>query len=362
MLKLKSALILIILASVILAPLTLNAQKVQELPRKTVNFDNDWRFLKSDSGGAENPLFDDSSWRKLDLPHDWSIEGPYDKTNPTGRGGGYLPAGIGWYRKDFTISEADRGKKFFIEFDGIMANSDVWINGFHLGNRPFGYISFSYDLTDHLKFGKGESNVLSVRADNSDQPASRYYAGAGIYRHVRLVVTGRLHIEKWGVYISPSQVTDKKADVNIETGIVNESSSSTSVILETVLLDPAGKIVRSAETKQTVPSGKSVKVKQALEITEPLLWDINQPNLYRAITKIRTGNNTIDEQVNFFGIRDSRFEAATGYWLNGRNIKIKGVCLHHDGGALGSAVPLRVWEQRLELAQRGRSECNSPGT
>jgi len=349
MLKLKSAVILLFGISVILAPLTLKAQKAGETPRKTVNFDNDWLFLKGDAEGAENPSFDDSSWRKLNVPHDWSIEGPYDKTNPTGRGGGYLPAGIGWYRKDFVVSEADRGKKFFIEFDGIMANSDVWINGVHLGNRPFGYIRFGYEVTDHLKYGKGESNILSVKADNSDQPASRYYAGAGIYRHVRLVIANPVHVEMWGVYISASQVTGKKAVVNIETNIINGSTSSAAVILETSILDPAGKIVRSAETKQSVSSGKSVKVKQALEITDPLLWDIDQPTLYRAITKIRTGKNTIDEQVNFFGIRDSRFEAATGYWLNGRNIKIKGVCLHHDGGALGSAVPLRVWEKRLTL-------------
>lgn len=347
----KPKFILLLLAglSVILVTLPLKAQKTEDTQRKTINFDNEWRFLKGDTGGAENPLFDDSSWRKLDVPHDWSIEGPYDKTNPTGRGGGYLPAGIGWYRKNFTLSEIDRVKKIFIEFDGIMANSDVWINGVHLGNRPYGYISFGYDLTGHLKFGKGESNVLAVRADNSDQPASRYYAGAGIYRHVRLVITGRLYIEKWGVYILPSQVTDKKADINIEAGIINESPSSSSIILETIILNPAGKIAGSAETKQIVPPGKSVKVRQAMEITEPLRWDIDQPNMYRAVTRIRSGKNTVDEQVNYFGIRDSRFEAATGYWLNGRNIKIKGVCLHHDGGAFGSAVPLAVWEKRLEL-------------
>lgn len=349
MLKLRSAIVLMIWASVILAPLTIKAQKAQESTRKIVNFDNDWRFFKGDAGGAENPLFDDSSWRKLDVPHDWSIEGPYDKTNPTGRGGSYLPAGIGWYRKAFSLTEADRGKKFFIEFDGIMANSDVWINGVHLGNRPFGYISFSYDLTNHLKYGKGESNILSVKADNSDQPASRYYAGAGIYRHVRLVITSPVHVEMWGVYISASEVTGKKATVNIETGIKNESPSASAIILESSIFNPTGKVVRSAETKQTVPSGKSVKVKQAFDIADPLLWDIDQPDLYRAVTKIKTGKNIIDEQVNFFGIRDSRFEAATGYWLNGRNIKIKGVCLHHDAGALGSAVPLRVWEKRLAL-------------
>jgi beta-galactosidase len=328
---------------------TLQGQRAEETSRKIMNFDNDWRFLKDDATGAETPLYDDSSWRKLDVPHDWSIEGPYDKTNPTSRGGGYLPAGIGWYRKSFTVSEADARQKVFIEFDGVMANSDVWINGFHLGKRPYGYSSFNYDLTDHLKSGKGESNIISVRADNSNQPASRYYTGAGIYRHVRLVVTNNVHIEQWGVYISTSQVNDKKAVVNLQTNIINESSSANSIILETSIIDPAGKIVRSAETKQSVPPGKSVIVNQSLEVTDPMLWDIVQPNLYKAVTKIKSAKKTIDEQTNIFGIRDSRFEAATGYWLNGKNIKIKGVCLHHDAGALGAAVPLRAWESRLDL-------------
>jgi beta-galactosidase len=329
--------------------LNLYAQNVKETSRIVLNFDSDWRFLKGDAAGAENSSFDDSQWRNLNVPHDWSIEGPYDKTNPTSRGGGYLPAGIGWYRKKFTVSEAGSKQKVFIEFDGVMANSDVWINGFHLGKRPYGYSSFSYDLSGHLKSGKGESNILSVRADNTTQPASRYYAGAGIYRHVRLVITNQVYFEQWGVYISASQVSDKKAVINLQSMIINESSSSYPIILETTIFDPSGKIVKSAESKQSVPSGKSVTVNQSVEVIDPLLWDIEQPNLYKAITRIKSSKNTIDEQTNLFGIRNSRFEAATGYWLNGKNIKIKGVCLHHDGGALGSAVPLRVWERRLEL-------------
>jgi beta-galactosidase len=329
--------------------LNLYAQNVKETSRIVLNFDSDWRFLKGDAAGAENSSFDDSQWRNLNVPHDWSIEGPYDKTNPTSRGGGYLPAGIGWYRKKFTVSEAGSKQKVFIEFDGVMANSDVWINGFHLGKRPYGYSSFSYDLSGHLKSGKGESNILSVRADNTTQPASRYYAGAGIYRHVRLVITNQVYFEQWGVYISASQVSDKKAVINLQSMIINESSSSYPIILETTIFDPSGKIIKSAESKQSVPSGKSVTVNQSVEVIDPLLWDIEQPNLYKAITRIKSSKNTIDEQTNLFGIRNSRFEAATGYWLNGKNIKIKGVCLHHDGGALGSAVPLRVWERRLEL-------------
>jgi beta-galactosidase len=327
----------------------LQAQKPEKTSRVVLNFDKDWRFLKDDVLGAETPSFDDSKWRKLDVPHDWSIEGPYDINNPTGRGGGYLPAGIGWYRKSFKLNDIDASNKFYIEFDGVMANSDVWINGFHLGNRPYGYTSFCYDMTGHLKFGKSESNILSVRADNSNQPASRYYSGAGIYRHVRLVFTNPVHVEHWGVYVSASQVTNKNAVINIQTTIINESASISQLVLETTILDPLGKMVKSVESRQSVPSAKSVTVNQSVEVTDPQLWEINTPNLYKVLTRIKSSEKTIDDQTSTFGIRDSRFEAATGYWLNGKNIKIKGVCLHHDAGAFGSAVPLRAWERRLEL-------------
>lgn len=349
MAKLKLSHLLIFCFVLFLTTNPIQAQTGKETSRKVLNFDQDWRFLKEDAPGAEVSAFDDSKWRKLDVPHDWSIEGPYDKENLTSRGGGYLPSGIGWYRKSFTVSESDAKQKFFIEFDGVMANSDVWINGFHLGKRPYGYISFSYDLSGHLNFGIGKTNILAVRADNSVQPASRYYSGAGIYRHVRLVVTNPIHLEQWGVYISTSQVSGKKATVNLQSKVLNESSSSSSVVLETTVFDPSGKMIQSTESRQSIAAGQAAMINQSMELLNPQLWDIIQPNLYRAVTKIKSGKNTIDEQTNIFGIRDSRFEAATGYWLNGKNIKIKGVCLHHDGGAMGAAVPLGVWERRLEL-------------
>ena len=216
-------------------------------------------------------------------------------------------------------------------------------------NGRNGYTSFSYDLTGHLKSGKGESNIIAVRADNTSQPASRYYAGAGIYRHVRLVVTNPLHIEHWGIYISALQVSGKKAVVKLQTTVINESSASNSILLETTILDPSGKTVKTVSSKETVPEGKSISVNQSTEVTDPILWDIEKPGLYTAKTTIISGKKIIDEQTSSFGIRDSRFDAATGYWLNDKNIKIKGVCLHHDAGGLGSAVPLRAWERRLEL-------------
>lgn len=349
MLNLKYSFVLSFCFLFVIMPSILNGQEEKLTGRTVLNFDAGWHFLKDEIIGAEDPSFDDSEWRILDVPHDWSIEGPYDRSNPTSRGGGYLPAGVGWYRKSFALSESNANKKVFIEFDGIMANSDVWINGFHLGKRPYGYISFSYDITDHLQFGEGKPNVISVRADNTIQPASRYYAGAGIYRHVRMVITDPVHIDHWGVYISTSEIDGKRAKVNLQTKIINESSSTNQIALVTTILNPEGKSVRTTEALQSILPGSSITVNQTIEVVNPKLWDIDQPNMYVAVSRIKKGANTVDQQTNNFGIRNSEFKAATGYWLNGKNIKIKGVCLHHDAGALGSAVPLRAWEKRLEL-------------
>src|SRR3954465_695167 len=184
------------------------------------SFDADWRFFKGDAVGAEVSGFDDSSWRKLDVPHDWSIEGPFDPKNPTGGAGGFLPAGVGWYRKHFTLTPAYKDRRVSIEFDGVMANSDVWINGFHLGKRPYGYVSFVYDLTGHLNFDK--DNIIAVRADNAQHPPSRWYTGAGIYRHVRLVTTNPEHFAQWGVFVTTPQVNAKQAKVHISGEVVNQ--------------------------------------------------------------------------------------------------------------------------------------------
>ena len=173
-------------------------------------------------------LLTDSNWRKLDVPHDWSIEGSFDQKNPTGAAGGFLPAGVGWYRKQFTLPESQARRRVFIEFDGVMANSDVWINGVHLGHRPFGYVSFRYELTDHLNFGK-TPNVIAVRVDNSGQPASRWYAGAGIYRHVRLTITDPVHIDHWGTFVTTPEVSAAKATVSVQSTVVNQSETARDV-------------------------------------------------------------------------------------------------------------------------------------
>lgn len=317
--------------------------------RITTSFDLDWRFLKADAPGAEKPDFDDAAWRTLNAPHDWSIEGPYDRNNPTDRGGGYLPSGIGWYRKHFTLPADYAQRRVFIDFDGVMAHSDVWINGFHLGKRPFGYISFRYELTGHLNFGDNKPNILAVRADNAAQPASRWYTGAGIYRHVRLVVTDPVHIDQWGVFVTTLKVTPDLAVVHVQTTVVNQSDTPREVTLQTTIFAPDSQTVQSAEATQLIPPGKSVDFQQDISLNNPQLWNLDKPNLYRAFSKLRAAGATLDDDITPFGIRQFKFEAATGFWLNGKNMKLKGVCLHHDAGGLGAAVPSRAWERRFEL-------------
>lgn len=315
------------------------------------NFDHDWAFIQEDATGAEKTDYDASKWRKLNVPNDWSIEGAYDKANLTARGGGYLPSGIGWYRKSFSLDENLSGKKISIEFDGVMANSDVWINGFHLGKRPYGYISFNYDLSKHLNFGKGKTNIIAVKADNTVQPASRYYTGAGIYRHVRLVATDPIHIDNWGVFITTPEASAQKATVKVQTAVSNESTKAAQITVETSVLDGTGKVVKIVQSKQSIAANQSIKLDQSIELSNPKLWNVETPNLYQTLTKVIMGGKVIDDQLNSFGIRTFKFDAATGFWLNGKNFKLKGACLHHDGGAVGAAVPLSVWEFRLKKLQ-----------
>ncbi len=319
--------------------------------RATNYFDADWRFFKGDAQGAERPEFDDAAWRRLDVPHDWSIEGPFDEQNPTGKDGAYLPAGVGWYRKHFDVPAVDSKRRVFVEFDGVMANSDVWVNGHHLGKRPYGYIGFQYELTDHLNFGK--SNVIAVRADNTGQPASRWYTGAGIYRHVRLVTTNPVHIEHWGTFVTTPRVTNTDATVNVRGTVVNQSSQARNVALQVQLLNPDGKVVGTAETKpRQLAAGETADFTQEVVVKNPARWDISNPALYKAVARVRAAGRVLDDETITFGIREFKFEPATGFWLNGRNFKLKGICLHHDGSAFGAAVPLRVWERRLEVLRQ----------
>lgn len=314
----------------------------------TEPLDDHWFFLKADAPGAEAGHFPDSSWRVVNVPHDWSIEGPFAETNPAGGAGAFLPSGVVWYRKHFPLHDVPSYQHVFVEFDGVMANSDVWINGFHLGHRPSGYVSFSYELTSHVQFGG--DNVLAVRADTSEQPASRWYAGAGIYRHVRLVFADPVHILENGVFIHTPDVSATQATVSVETSVTNATEASQVIAVRTRLLWPDGTILGTNNTSssQSIAPGAVGPYQQQIRLPNPELWNLDFPKQYIALSEVYDGTNCLDRQLTRFGIRDAHFEADTGFWLNGKNLKIKGVCLHEDGGAFGAAVPLAIWEERLK--------------
>ena len=275
------------------------------------------------------------------------IEGSFDSGSPGGSGAGFIDAGIGWYRKDFTLPENIKDKKVFIEFDGVYMNSDVWINGFHLGNRPYGYSSFQYELTKHLKYGN-EKNVLAVKV-NVQQPCSRWYSGAGIYRNVRLTITDPVHIAHWGTYVTTPDVSESEAAVRIETKIQNQSSSTKEVTLESTILDKLGNKVGKTNSLQKVEADSSGTFEQYIKLENPKLWSLESPTLYRVESKVVVNGNSVDDNETPFGIRTSEFTTDKGFFLNGKHVDIKGVCLHHDLGCLGTAVNKRAIERELEI-------------
>src|SRR5713226_3944737 len=317
------------------------------LQRQTVNFDHTWRFHLGDVAGAQNAEFADTGWRTLDVPHDWSIEGEFSEQNLAGVGGGALPGGVGWYRKRFAVPAADSGKLIFVEFDGVYRNSEVWINGQYLGKRPYGYSSFRYDLTPHLHY-RGR-NVLAVRVDNSQQPNSRWYSGSGIYRHVRLVTTGPVHVDQWGTYVTTPTASADSARVTIRTTIRNARRAEQAIALRTTIYDSGGKEVAVISTHGPVPGDSVTEIAQDLTIARPALWSLERPYLYRAVSRVTCGTTVCDDYTTPFGVRSFVFRADSGFFLNGRPVKIRGVCLHHDLGALGAAVNTRAIERQLEI-------------
>jgi beta-galactosidase len=310
------------------------------------NFDAGWTFYKGDAKGAENAAYDDADWRKLDLPHDWSIEGPYSASNASGTG--FLPGGIGWYRKAFQLPEAQRGHKVFIEFDGVYRDSDVWINGRHLGHRPYGYSSFEYDLTPYVNFG-AQPNVVAVRVDHSEAADSRWYTGSGIYRHVWLTATEPVHVAHWGAYVYTPLVREADALVSVETRVVNESKAAAAVRLVTSIEEAGGREVASAAGERQLAPGETGTFAQQVVTPNPKLWSHEAPYLYTAVTRVYAGGKLSDEYRTVFGIRTIRFDPDKGFFLNGKPEKLKGVCLHHDLGALGAAFSEAALHRRLVL-------------
>lgn len=324
---------------------TNNGQKTPVRTRTNIGFD--WRFSRGDIEGADRVGFDASDWRIVDLPHDWSIEGPFAEDNPTEQQGGYVPAGVGWYRKTLDIPSELEGKAITIEFDGIYRNSDVWVNGKHLGNRPNGYISFSYDLTPHLEYG-GE-NTIAVRVDNSQQPNSRWYSGSGIYRHVWLSVTNKIHVAHWGTYVTTPEVTRRSASVRVRTEVVNETSQRKQVEIVTRIMGPGGEMLEAVSAHCLTDASTTHEFDQEALVANPKLWSIDDPKLYRVETIVKTGGAIVDSYTTPFGIRTIRFDANEGFFLNERNVKLQGVCIHHDAGCVGAAVPDQVIERRLKI-------------
>ena len=314
--------------------------------RQRLSMDPEWRFMLGDPAGAERPSFDDRSWRRLDLPHDWSIEGTMRQDAPGGGQFAFLPGGIGWYRKAFRMPQGTRGLEARLEFDGVYMNSDVWINGVHLGKRPYGYISFAYDISHHLVPGV---NVVAVRVDNSSQPNSRWYSGSGIYRHVWLTLSDSLHVAHWGTYVTTPRADSTRADVVVRTRLENDRSTARRGTLRSIVLDDGGREVARADTAFTLAAGQRLELEEQLGVTTPRLWSVARPYLYSLRTELLEGSRPVDVVTTPFGIRSMAFDKDRGFLLNGRHVKLNGVNLHHDAGGLGAAVPEGVWERRLAL-------------
>lgn len=302
------------------------------LARDRQLFDSGWLFVLGNDDDMAKADYDDSGWRLLNLPHDWAIEGDFRDGNPSGAGGGALPGGIGWYRKHFTLTANQlKGKKYFIAFDGIYMNSTVYVNGKDVGHRPYGYSSFEYNITDELKPG---DNVIAVKVDNSDQPNSRWYSGCGIYRHVWLTATAPLHFDHWGIQV----VTNVKGGVDVKANYTDEEQSGVHPSIRNTVYDANGKVVATKESETP---------EQQLKVSKPHLWSTDDPYIYNVKTELILDGKTVDAVYTTTGFREFRFDAKTGFWLNGKNFKINGVCEHHDLGALGAAFNEDAMHRKL---------------
>lgn len=327
--------------------------------REILLLDNNWYFINKEIVNGESPQSDYSSWQKVSVPHDWAIRGNFDMNLDkqyvqvsedndkefklrTGRTGALPMFGVGWYQKVLPLSAGDAGKSIFIEFDGAMSLAKIYLNGEFIGEWPYGYSSFSLELTKYIRFGK--ENVLAVRLENKPE-SSRWYAGAGIYRNVRLVKTNPVHIAHWGTYITTPVITKKSAVVNIGTEINCPDNQTNDIRLITSVYSKAGLKIATVKSKQK-PADK-LKFNQKLKISNPDLWSVTSPNLYTAISEVYVKNQLVDTYKTTFGCRSIRFDKNKGFFLNEKPLKIKGVCLHHDLGPLGAAVNYRATERQL---------------
>lgn len=323
-------------------------------PRERMDFNGDWTFNLGDVPEASDPEFDDSGWRKLDLPHDWAVEGDFSQDAPSGTGGGALPGGTGWYRKTFFVPEEQSDMLWRLDFDGVYMNAEVFVNGQSLGVRPYGYISFGYDISPLLRWG--EKNVVAVRVDNSDQPNSRWYSGCGIYRNVWMTRTGRVRVAPNGTYVVPCAETHDTGRFLVHTDIMTEDDESEQVLLRQIVIDASGKEVGRVEDVVSVDGSSDLE--QEIEVPAPHLWSVDNPYLYTVVTEIESLEGILlDRYETRSGIRYFMFSPEEGFSLNGVPMKINGVCLHHDFGCLGSAFNKNAARRQLMILKE--MGCNS---
>jgi beta-galactosidase/beta-glucuronidase len=326
-----------------------NEQK--EAFQREADFNFDWKFqLQKDTTSLVKTPLEDQSWRDVRLPHDWSVESSFDSIYEGCTG--YLPGGVGVYQKHFLTEELVSEKSTFVLFDGVYNNATFWLNGNLLGENPYGYSPTYFDLSKYLN-KNGEENILTVHVDHSRYADSRWYTGSGIYRNVKLVTLDKLHIPIWGTYLTTPKASSEEAEISLEVKVENEFSESKSFTLVTKILDENGVAISEKKDEVSVKSGDLSKFNQEFVLDSPKLWDIKTPTMYKAVTSIIIGDKIVDSYTTPFGIRDIRFDANEGFFLNGVPTEVKGVSLHHDGGLVGTAVPKGVWKRRLQLLKDG---------
>ncbi|MEH0152687.1 glycoside hydrolase family 2 TIM barrel-domain containing protein [Limibacter armeniacum] len=321
------------------------AEKAKAPLQRETDFNFDWKFtLLADTSSLTKVPLADADWRAVRLPHDWSVEASFDSTLEGCTG--YLPGGVGVYQKHFQTPVSPEEKSTFILFDGVYNNATFWLNGQELGINPYGYSPVYFDLTDKLKTD-GTDNVLTVHVDHSRYADSRWYTGSGIYRNVKLITVDKLHIPIWGTFVTTPQISQGNAEVNIQIQVKNEEAKTSSFELKTLILDESGNEVAVKVQKQKLGKGQSATFTQTLNVVNPKLWDTEHPTMYKAVTSLSVKGKVVDEYNTPFGIRRLEFKEGEGFFLNGKSTLVKGVCLHHDGGLVGAAVPEGVWRRRL---------------
>lgn len=316
-------------------------------PRVNTSIDLNWRFILEDPTGAADPEFDDAGWRYIALPHDWMIEQPVSETNPSGTEGGYYPGGVGWYRRTLDLTEYQDMDQFYLLFEGVQMNADVYFNGKHLGKQVYGYSSFYHDITSLVR--TDTMNVIAVRTDCSNLPVDRWYSGGGIYRHVRLIATNSVHVPIWGTAVTSRIDSAGGAEMTVSMDMLNEGRRSQRFEVRYDIVDPGGRIVAEGKSMEFLEPDSKGSTVHTFRIEEPLLWSPEQPNLYEVNCYLMDRNSRIDHVKTIHGIRTAEFNPDKGFLLNGEKLIMKGVCLHHDGGELGAAVPLESWKRRFNL-------------